>query len=240
MPPSFCPVFVTKDHDMFKPIEGNRPLNALHLRRLKKSINDHGFLFMPIVVNEKMEVIDGQHRLHCVKELGLPVYYVVATGSGLNHVLVLYENTKNWNAEDYMNAYADMGRQEYVRYREFRSAYGLDHNVCMGLLSGSTTGKTVQERFKSGDFKVKGYAKACEFAEHLILMEPMYAGWKRWTFVLALMGLVGKDGFALSEFVDKLKLQPTALVDCANVEQYRDLIERIYNHRRREKVNLRY
>lgn len=233
-------MFVTDDHAQFKTIDGNRRINELHLRRLKHSIEHHGYLLNPIIVNEKMEVIDGQHRLRCLSELKLPVYYIVAKGLDREDVYILNENSKNWNAEDYMNSFCDMGMKEYLTYRQFRNAYGLDHNVCMGLLSGSTTGKTVQELFKAGHFKVKGYAKACEVAENLLLIEPHYEGWKRWTFVLAIMGAMKKPGFSLPEFVDKLKLQPTALVDCANVEQYRDLIERIYNYKRREKVNLRY
>lgn len=240
MTKTFCQVFVTDDHDQFKSIVGNRKLNVLHLKRLKHSINVNGNLLMPIIVNEKMEVIDGQHRLQCLKELGLSVYYIVREGYGRYEVRVLNENSKTWNAEDHMNGFCDEGLPEYLKYRQFKRAYGLDHNVCMGLLSGSTTGQKVQAIFKSGDFKVKNYARACEFAEHLLMIEPLYEGWKRWTFVLALMGVADKNGFSLGEFVEKLKLQPTALVDCANVEQYRDLIERIYNYRRREKVNLRY
>jgi hypothetical protein len=46
--------------------------------------------------------------------------------------------------------------------------------------------------------------------------------------------------FELTEFLQKLKLQPTALVDCTSTEQYVSLIEEIYNYRRREKINLRY
>jgi hypothetical protein len=38
----------------------------------------------------------------------------------------------------------------------------------------------------------------------------------------------------------KLRIQPSALVDCTSTEQYRILIEDIYNYKNRNKINLRY
>ena len=48
------------------------------------------------------------------------------------------------------------------------------------------------------------------------------------------------QNFEFTEFLQKLKTQPTALQDCTNVTNYKVLIEEIYNYRRREKINLRY
>jgi hypothetical protein len=44
----------------------------------------------------------------------------------------------------------------------------------------------------------------------------------------------------MDELMAKIKLQPTALVDCISTEKYRELLEDIFNYRRREKVNLRF
>lgn len=87
-------VHTTTDYFLFfKPIEGNRNKNIIHLSRLKKSISEN-YLFTVIIVNEKYEIIDGQHRFECVKELKLPLHYIVCKGYGLNEVHVLYENSK--------------------------------------------------------------------------------------------------------------------------------------------------
>ena len=48
------------------------------------------------------------------------------------------------------------------------------------------------------------------------------------------------ENFEFTEFLAKLKQQPTTLQDCTNVSQYKSLIEEIYNYRRREKINLRF
>lgn len=49
----------TYDLNVFKILEGNRNINLLHVERLVKSIEENGFLKMPIIVNKNYEVIDG-------------------------------------------------------------------------------------------------------------------------------------------------------------------------------------
>jgi hypothetical protein len=78
------------------------------------------------------------------------------------------------------------------------------------------------------------------FIEKILLIEPYYIGAKRRSFIYAMLQLFKNPNFEFTEFLQKLKCQPTALVDCANTTQYVSLIEEIYNYRRREKVNLRY
>jgi hypothetical protein len=73
-----------------------------------------------------------------------------------------------------------------------------------------------------------------------MLVEPYYDEWKRRSFILAMLQLFKNSNFELTEFLQKLKLQPTAMTNCSTTNQYVSLIEEIYNYRRREKVNLRY
>jgi hypothetical protein len=58
--------------------------------------------------------------------------------------------------------------------------------------------------------------------------------------VATMLGLFKNKNFDYSEFIHKIRLQPKALIDCANAEQQKLLIEEIYNYRSRNKVNLRY
>ena len=56
-------VYLTSDLTKFKQITGNRPHNPQHVKRLTSSIKRYGVLQNPIIVNENMVVVDGQHRL---------------------------------------------------------------------------------------------------------------------------------------------------------------------------------
>ena len=66
-----------------------------------------------------------------------------------------------------------------------------------------------------------------------------YEGYDRSVFIRAFIPLLSNDKFDFSEFMHKLRLQPSALVDCVKTDQYRTVIEDIYNWRSRNKVNLR-
>ena len=58
----------TYDLSIFKILDGNRNINLGHVERLVKSIEENGFLKMPIIVNDNFDVIDGQHRLMAAKK----------------------------------------------------------------------------------------------------------------------------------------------------------------------------
>lgn len=87
-------VLRTNDYEKFNHLSGNRIINELNLAKIKKSMEEN-FLISPILVNEHLEIIDGQHRLQAVKELGFPVYYFVNKGYGLKEVQALNSNGKN-------------------------------------------------------------------------------------------------------------------------------------------------
>ena len=231
-------VLTTTDYFLFKTIDGNRNKNLLHINRLKKSMAET-YLFTVIIVNEKYEIIDGQHRFDVIQELKLPLNYIVCKGYGLNEVHILNQNSKTWTSDDYLDGYCKLGYEDYLKYKEFKELYGIGHYECMWLLNGSQLSNPTQVFF-TGDFKIKNYNEACKIIEKIMLVEPYYEEWKRRSFILAMLQLFKNPNFELTEFLQKLKLQPTALSNCSTTNQYVSLIEEIYNYRRREKVNLRY
>jgi hypothetical protein len=231
-------VYQTTKHELFKPLGGNRDVNKNHVNRLVKSMSEK-VLFSPIIVNENMEVIDGQHRLEALTKLQKPVNFIVVNGYGLNEVQQLNMNSKNWNSDDYMNGYCDLNKKDYILYRDFKNKYGFGHSECQALLMGMI-GTDKQRLFYSGDFKIKDLAAATDKAEKICMISKYYDGYKRRSFVFTMMSLLDNENFEFTQFLQKLKLQPTALMDCTNVGNYKLLIEEIYNYKSRNKVNLRY
>ena len=116
-------VHTTKDYSLFKTLNGNRDVNQLHLTRLKESMKKN-HLTTIIMVNEKFEIIDGQHRFLISQELKLPINYIISKNYGLNEVQILNANMKNWTIVDYVNGYCDLGYKDYEIYREFINEYG--------------------------------------------------------------------------------------------------------------------
>jgi hypothetical protein len=243
VPMNTIQVHTTSDYSLFKTLNGNRDVNHLHLTRLKESIKKK-HLTTIIMVNEKFEIIDGQHRFLICQELKLPINYIISKNYGLNEVQILNANMKNWQTIDYVNGYCDLGYKDYIIYRDFVSEYGFQSQVAMLLLSGQHINGTEENspsvKFKEGLFKVKDLDNAKRMAEKILMIEPYYKGYLRRSFILALFGMFKNENFEFTEFLAKLKQQPTTLQDCTNVSQYKSLIEEIYNYRRREKINLRF
>jgi hypothetical protein len=197
------------------------------------------YLFTVLIVNENFEIIDGQHRFEVIKELKLPLNYIVCAGYGLKEVHILNQITKTWSAEDYLDGYCNLNYPDYLQFRQFKEIYGFGHTESVSILTGSNT-KTAHQTFNSGNFKVKNYKEACETAEKILLIAPYYEGYKRKNFIFTMLNLFKNPFYSHVEFLQKLKLQPSELMDCTRVTQYLSVIEKIYNYHRREKVNLRY
>lgn len=232
-------VHTTTDYFLFKPIDGNRNKNVLHLKRLKQSM-EQNYLFTVIIVNENYEIIDGQHRFEIIRELELPLHYIVCKGYGLNEVHVLNQNSKNWQADDYLQGYCDLNYPEYIAFRNFCNKHKLNTSSAMLLLNSGNRSKNATQIFNSGKFVITDLQNAEKVAYMLNHIKPIYKGYSRSAFICAILKLSKNPNFEIIEFVTKLKLQPLALFDCVNVDQYVALIEEIYNYRRREKINLRY
>jgi len=253
-------VYKTNDLEIFKQIEGNRPPNPQHIKRLAQSIRENGILCNPILVNEKYEVIDGQHRLMAAKKVGTEVFFIVLNGYDLNQVQTLNLNQKNWTQKDFMNGYADMGLKAYQELRDFYEE-NKDFNLsdCVAMCSNVTSSSSsrvsqkyspssknktgvsnIQHVFEEGTWETRDLHKAQTNADRIRQIGTFYEKYNRTVFVGTMLGMFEKKQFDFNEFMHKLRLQPTALVDCSNREQTKMLIEDIYNYKSRNKVNLRY
>lgn len=228
-------VLTTTNYELFKTIKGNRVKNENHLRRLVKSMKEE-YIPIPILVNSKNEVIDGQHRLAACKELGLPISYIRGNGYGLKEVQKLNSLSKTWNGFDQAQSRALAGNENYQIYIEFKEKYKFGQQETMLLLSMGKHGDNETNKFKEGLFEVKNVAWARSSADKLYQIGQYYKGFKRRSFVLAMIALFNNKLYDHKQFIDKLKYNSQQMVDCTNTEQYTLLIERIFNYRNQNKV----
>jgi len=253
-------VYQTSDLSIFKQIEGNRVPNLQHIKRLADSIRVYGMKCNPILVNERMEVIDGQHRLMAAKEAESFVYYIIVNGYSLNEVHTLNLNQKNWTKKDFMEGYANMGVESYMLLRNFYNKnddYTFSDCIALCQNTGSGTSRSLgvqincskthsikldgsAQIFEQGTWKCGDIDLAQDMANKIRMIKTYYFGYNRSIFVQTMMGLLQKETFDFNDFMHKIRLQPSALVDCANKDQQRTLIEDIYNYKSRNKVSLRY
>jgi hypothetical protein len=229
-------VHSTTDYGKFKFIKGNRPINTIHLNRLINSVATDGMLFWIMVVNEKLEIIDGQHRYTICKNGGLPIHYVIKKGYGISEVHILNQTTKNWSLTQFMDSFADQRKMDYEVYRNFKRQYKFNHNEVLALLTGidHNPSKNDIEAFKKGDFKVKNLKEATCIADKIHSFAPYYDGYNRRRFIFAIIKLIRKvPAYDHKRMLQKLSYQSAKLQHQTHVEHYLSILEDIYNYRSR-------
>ena len=106
-------IYITDDYDKFKKLTGNRDVKGT--KKIVASIKSVGYVLSPILVNENFEVVDGQNRLEALKQLELPVPYIIQNGIGIEECRHLNIGQSNWNTTQFIRSYAESGNESYIR-----------------------------------------------------------------------------------------------------------------------------
>lgn len=166
-------IHVTTDYSMFHRLDGNRSIEKSRKNKVRRSVRNIGQIPVPIVVNEKYEVIDGQARLEVFEELGLPVYYIVCDGLGIADCIAMNISGTNWRINDYIDSYAEQGNTSYVLLKSLIDEYPeilLTNIACAatGLFSVPT------DTIKNGQIEIskRDAAYAREILDYILKFMP--------------------------------------------------------------------
>lgn len=110
--------YKSTNYGQFQFLATNRDVNRGHVEKLKKSIEQFGNFTenIPLVFNEKLQAIDGQHRFTALKELGLPIYYTIVEGLNIKHARQMNITSRGWGLMDYAKSYAEEHASSYVNF----------------------------------------------------------------------------------------------------------------------------
>lgn len=151
-------ILKTTDYSIFKGIIGNRSIHEPNIERLRRSLEKRNMLSAnPIIVNEHMEVVDGQHRLLAAKELGLPIYYTIVDAAGLDEIQMLNANNRPWLLQDYLDSYIAMGKKEYIRFKQFADEYRISIAVARHIATKFASNDEAIREFREGKFEFVDY-----------------------------------------------------------------------------------
>ncbi len=237
-------VYKTKEYKAFSHLAENRELNERHVHALMESFVKDGYLFTIIYVNEKLEIIDGQHRFEAAKRKHLPVYFIVMPNWGIREVAVLNVNSSDWTMEDFMNSYAKGGNENYIRFKEFYDKHPFDITTAEHILFGKRSNGKSTNDFRTGKILLsegqvtKGVIKARRIA---CFKDFHPKGWKSRNFVEAMLILLNTKGYDNDHMVAQLKKYPEMLLLDAKslrVEEYHKIFVEKYNYRKKEKIEL--
>lgn len=138
----------TNDYKKFKFVDGNRDVGKTSV--LKKSIKENGWYRQPILVNEKFEIIEGQHRFVVCRDLGLPIEYIVQTGLQAKDCAPLNVGRKNWRTKDYVHL-GTVDSDDYRYFELMMQRFGFPPRIIWVAMGKSLTGAHINDLVKSGN-----------------------------------------------------------------------------------------
>lgn len=137
----------TTDLNQFKKLKGNRRAREARINKIERSAKKMGWVIPTIIVNENMEVIDGQGRLEVARRNNLPISYKVIEGIGIEECITMNMDQTNWTIEDFCESYEEQGSEDYMRFNRIRKAFDFSISVIVTAVTGtiSTNNPIIKE-----------------------------------------------------------------------------------------------
>ena len=241
-------VHTTEDYTRFEFNELNRGVDAAHVRKLKKNIKDIG-LVQPITVDSDGHIIDGQHRFHACRELGIPVRYIIQDSMNMEDVVALNNMSKPWSTMDKVQSFAAQGNEHYQKLLDFyQDCKDLDNRISIRVAILIAQGRA--SHASSNQKKMNIGKGTWEFREdYEVALKRLYSllQFKRWDFYLKqsfvtafLRCLRTIDGFDPSELLKRAETHSHMFVYAGTTEETLRVFENVYNYRRKGNNHKRF
>jgi len=253
-------VLLTKDYGMFKHIRGNRDLVESNIHAIKNQLLDRGQQ-QPILVNERYEIIDGQHRLEACKRLKMPVQYIKRTGANLDDVISTNIVGKKWTLMDYVNRFAVEGNKDYINLQKFiveAKKFGFAASTAVKIAQGSNTHNAfymyedgvirrgreqkaskplyhVGDTIKRGSFKMPSEDEAKRRMQQIYEFKD-FSFYNKVTFVNAIMQCMRIKEMDFNRLLESARKYQRLFTNEASTENFVKMFEEVYNWRRKNKL----
>lgn len=238
-------IYKTYDYAKFGDLKQNRKINAVNFAKLQRSMAEEQLL-IPICVNEKFEIIDGQHRARACQELGLPIYYYQEEGYGVQQMRRANLVSTNWNQDDFLNMYVSEEIMDYLVFKELIDNSGLSVSDLIKVIARLTSKAAPQVRleFLEGELKISDdlYEDITDF---LLCLKTFvfFPAYRKQRFVSAFLELYLHPSYNHDLMVERLRSEQRQLLlkdFHSRDELLQTLTNNIYSMGNRKKRGLFY
>lgn len=229
-------VYATTDYGKFKLLITNRIVIDKVVKKLVKSMLERGWIGAPIVVNERMEVIDGQHRITAAERISIPVHYIVMEGLTIDDCIKLNNNHKDWVLIDYIHSFAERGNTHYNLVRQMLTEYGgkgkLLQNVILTVCCGNM--QFVDSlKIQTGAFVFDDPEKARKILEFLRCFDISNIKGAKACVHYALIGFYDMDVVDNSRMIRQYKQYGSEIKKVTDTRDAVEQLEAVYNKRQK-------
>ena len=230
--------FATKQYNKFDFIKGNRGISESHIKTLVEKIKsgENYLVFSPIMVDEQLRVLDGQHRLLAAMKANVHIWYNVVTGKiNLDTIARINDSQRRWNPSNFVSMYAVLGNIHYKAFEQFYRGYKLSVSTALLLF-----GKQTMTTLRSGKLVATDVLGAEKIADALIDVQKYVKFAKYNRFTDAFMRVFGHPEYDHKRMMLKLKQRKDTIKKLTSVNDYIRLLEGIYNYAMPSKSTVRF
>lgn len=237
---SLTTVYETDDYALFKKLEQNRAVVESRVKKLIASLHEKA-IDIPVIVNEKMEIIDGQGRYEARKSMGLKIPFIVISGLDIEDCRRLNRYNSNWSSADWINSWSKCSdpvvRENYKRFQECAERNNIAYSI-VSVVSGKSgnyrggKGGTIFEsgalKFTEADseFVDKALGHGNEIIDALCFTQRINS-----TFWAAIRVILRTDGYSNSRMIKNCKLCRERYAQMSSLGSQLAEFSRIYNYR---------
>ena len=234
-------VYSTKKYDVFNISEINRSVKPSNVNVIKNSIIAEGQQ-KPIVVDDKMFIIDGQHRYSALKELNLPVEFILSTRSGNTmkdkmNVMESQNTSFSWSNMEKLELRSKID-DNYLRLKNLIDKYGFSLSTTCYVLWNQNI--QLQGRDKQGNLGIGFAENTMVITEEMI--EESSRRFYNFTKLNEISKILSKPNIvklvsSLSKYqkldvnvlINKAEKHIRKIEDLYNSNKNLDFIEKLYN-----------
>lgn len=226
-------IMSTDDYGLFKQMKGNRLVDQNHVKELQGLMLTNGNLTdqFPIVVNKRMEVIDGQHRLEALKGLGWNVCFIKEDDANITMVRAINLGNKNWDWRDMAESYAELGNKEYRWFLDYIDKYEINFSLASRFIGVRSQGRhALSSAYYTGGLVIPNKEDAIEMAEHFReAFEHTSDTMSMHDFGFALQRLTLSPAYSKERMIAKLKQKGYTLPTRASQPDMLRVLEELFN-----------
>lgn len=219
-------ILKTDDYSKFSFLNENRRINSRNYSQLISSMKEEQ-LVIPILVNGRMEIIDGQHRYTVCKELGLPIYYYMVENYGIEQVQRANMVGTNWRKPDFLNMYLQKKDEVYIEFAGLMERYELSISNLIKLFAKiqKESQAKLGKDFETGKFTLKGLDIAIDF---LVALQDFdfFDEFRSVSFVTAFIDLYFHPDYTHEVMKNRLIKRQSSFEKQGNAGEYLSMLTR--------------
>jgi hypothetical protein len=212
---------ITNNYKLFGNLKGNRVVDPVHVKKIRKSLRKKHIKEVPIIVvcnptpedgREPFLIIDGQHRCDALEEENLPITFVVVDVDGVEYqdessildvVELLNTSSMEWDVTDFMGSKCELGDENYIRYHKIYKKFEFEHEIIYYTIK-HLGGVINHDMFKRGvlTFDKEMYYDVYETLEWLERYVPIVDKYGKRYYLKALLDLYFLDNINLARLND--------------------------------------